>query len=201
MIASIIRHILYVQYILLNFHSFTVSVKTYQVHRINESSYLVTSLPDSEFELFNSKVYDPKGSVDKMIFLNPGKDTLNPFDVGSLGESKVEKPNTKVSASYINKARENYFKHHFSESKKPVATNMELPHQSNQDAIYLNYEIKSNLESNLLKARNLASVLINESIDQDLEGKTKDKPIIKKKDVMQRTRRRSLKKSFRNPHI
>lgn len=204
MITSIIRYILFVQYILLNFHSFTISVKTYQVQRLNESSYLVTSFPDSEFETFSSKAFVPKGPIDKMVFLNTGKDpfsTIATGGLGSLGGAKAVKPNARLlPASYINKARENYFKHYFSETKKPVITNAVLPPLPNQDPAFFNYEVKSNLEFNLLKARNLVSVLISESQYQDVDGKTKDKSIIKKKAVMQRPRRRYLWKTVRNPY-
>lgn len=191
MITSVIRHIFFVQYILLNFHSFTLSVKTYQVQRINQSSYLVTSFPDSEFETFYSKGYQPKVPIDKMVFLNSGKDALNTIITGGLGDSKVGKPNAKLPASYINKARENYFKHYFSETKKPMVPKGGLTPLPNQDLVFYNYELKSNLEDNVLKARNLASILISES---------QYKPIIKKKAVMQRSRRRYLWKTMRNPY-
>lgn len=200
MITSIIRYILFVQYILLNFQSFTISVKTYQVQRINQTSYLVTSFPDSEFETFYSKGYEPKAPIDKMVFLNPVKDSLNIIATGGLGDLKVGKPNTKLPASYINKARDNYFKYYFTETKKTMATKPGLPPLLNQDPAYLNYEYKWNLEYNLLKARNLASVLISESQYQDVEGKAKYKPTIRKKDVMQRPRRRYVWKTIRSPY-
>lgn len=200
MITLIIRYILFVQYILLNFHSFTISVKTYQVQRINDSSYLVTSFPDSEFETFYSKAYEPRGPVDKMVFLKAGKDPLTNFVTGSLGYSKVMKPSTQLSASYINKARDNYFKQYFSERKKPMDTYTGLPALANQDPAYLNYEMKSSIEFNLIKARNLASVLVNESQYQDHQAKRKASSIIKKKDVTYRPRRRYLWRTIRSPY-
>lgn len=192
MITSIIRHILFVQYILLHFHTFSICVKTYQVQRINESSFLVTSFPDSEFETFYSKPHAPKDTEDKMIFLNPIKD---PLFTSSLEDVKVGKANAKLPASYINKARDNYFKHYLTEPKKPVVTNA-VP-LANQDSALFNYDNKLSLELNLQKARNLASVLISESQDPVLEGKTKDKPI-KNKDVRKLPRRRNIRKSLKN---
>lgn len=194
MITSVIRHILFIHCILLHFHTFSISVKTYQVQRINESSYLVTSFPDSEFETFYSKAYAPKDTEDKMIFLNPVKDSLI---TSSLEDVKVVKPNAKLPASYINKARDNYFKHYLTETKKPVVSNAGSPPLVTQEPALFNYDIKTNLELNLQKARNLASVLINESQCPDLEGKTKDKSI-KNKDLIKRPRRRNLRKSIKN---
>lgn len=197
MITSIIRHILFVQYILLNFHKFSISVKTYQVRRINASSYLVTSFPDSEFETFSSKAYEPKDPVDKTVFFNPVND---PLITEGLEDGYVGKPNVKLSASYINKARDNYFKHYY-DTKKPVITNAGLPSSPTQDLSLFDYESRSNLDFNLLKARNLASVLISESQYPNIEGKSKDKSVIKRKNILQRPRRRYHRKPLKNPYI
>lgn len=114
MIALATKHVLFMQWILTGLVTFSCSVKTYQVNRINESSYLVTSLPDFE----HAKI-DKKANVNRIIPINNDKRsfTINDYydstpSTVNVGEKK-ENFKTKIPASFIKKARDQYFRNYY----------------------------------------------------------------------------------------
>ncbi|CAG9792116.1 unnamed protein product [Diatraea saccharalis] len=160
MIAS--NNVLLVKCIFISFFTISISVKTYQVRRVNESTYLVTSFPEFDYENFRlyqeytlKPRYPPstdKGKSSRSVYHNTKTVTI----VGGTNENM--KP--KVPASVINEARDNYFKTFYATMRKSIQTNHHFITMTEATA-----EKKHNLTNfnqNLLTARKLASFLIGE---------------------------------------
>lgn len=133
-------------YLLLNFvfiyyTAFCKSLNTYKVCRVNESTYLVTTYPDWDYEQLQTVT---------------SNGTEIPVNVGE----KREKPKLKLSASFINKARENYFKTIYSTFKKSNNTDSVIT--ANIQKSNPMEEIEADSNKNLLVARKLASILLDE---------------------------------------
>ncbi|CAH0721554.1 unnamed protein product, partial [Brenthis ino] len=103
------------QWILTGLVTFSCSVKTYQVNRINESSYLVTSLPDFE----HAKKFDKKANGNRIVPINNDKRSFTINDYYDSTPSTVnvgeKKENLKVTipASFIKNARDQYFRNYY----------------------------------------------------------------------------------------
>lgn len=152
--------------ILLKFYLFLLSfafptncVKNYQVRRIDESSYLVTSLPDYDYI---SKLLENK--TDPVVPMNDDKRafTTNTAAV-TVGDARKSK---KVPFSVINKARDNYFKNFYATMKQPIS-NALLRDKVTPKVEFTNNNIDvkgvtNKIDSNIQMARKLASVLITE---------------------------------------
>lgn len=180
MIALIARYILFIQFIFNSFTTFSISVKTYQVRRINESTYLVTSFPDMDPD--NHKRFLNENNQDKMIPLEDKKYT-DDFDTTlstvTVGEKKDKVKHKNITPEMIKKARENYFRNYFATLKKSNISFSLIPEKANS---YMNL-VESNNETNvssvkfkqnLITARKFATVLINE-LQYQVDTKTKDK--------------------------
>lgn len=170
-----LNYFLLVKCFLISFITHTISVKTYQVRRVNESTYLVTSFPELDYENYKNvvtgNVLSPKNkettlSDDKR---SPFPSTLSFFystvSTVSVGDSK-NRSKLKIPASVINKARDNYFRHFYATMKK---SNISLfPQKFNHQYMTLpetdvgEKNPVSSVNNNLLTARKLASLLITE---------------------------------------
>lgn len=154
------------------FNSFTthsISVKTYQVRRINESTYLVTSLP--EFENENHKRFSNDKSSNKVVPLNDYKRYTGYYESTmsgvrssvTVGEKRDKVKNGTVSAKFIKAVRERYFRTYYTTNKKstisllPEKISPFLAEISNDGA-----GVTVKLKQNLFKARKIASVVINQ---------------------------------------
>lgn len=180
MIALIARYILFIQFIFNSFTTFSISVKTYQVRRINESTYLVTSFPDMEPDSHKRFLND--NSQDKLIPLEDKKYT-DDFDTTmstvTVGEKKDKVKHKNITPEMIKKARENYFRTYFATMKKSNISFSLLPEKANSYMNLVETNNETNVSSikfkqNLLTARKFATVLINE-LQYQVDTKTKDK--------------------------
>lgn len=164
------NYFLIVKCILISFFTFSTSVKTYQVRRVNESTYLVTSFPEFDYDDFK-KSFEEKTTTNKVLSLNDDKRSpysLSFFDSTSstvtVGD-KREKAKNNIPASVINKAREDYFRTYFATMKK---SNLSLlpykthPYMNLAESLLDPNNSSLNLNHNLVIARKLATVLIDE---------------------------------------
>lgn len=147
--------------------------KTYKVHRLNDSTYLVTSYPEWKYDELqfvhnNNVVNDERKEhfIDgKRESSSSNSDTANAINVG--GRSK--ETSTKIPSSLIAKARENYFRTFYATMKSPekpvyVLTNkMFGPTRidTKSEITALSHSNGVNNE-NLVMARKLASILLGE---------------------------------------
>lgn len=204
MISLITRYILFIQLIFSSFTTFSISVKTYQVRRINESTYLVTSFPELDSE--NHKRYSENITPFKVLTLNDDKKTTEDYDTTmstvstvTVGERKAKfKQKPQITAEFIKKARENYFRTYFAAIKKTNVSHSLVPEKSN---IYINMvEVNNNettgqsakFKQNLITARKFAMLLINEAQYQ-ADMKVKDKLL----EEVKRKRRNMTNKKHR----
>lgn len=144
MLALKTGQILFMHWILTSLITLSCSVKTYQVNRINESTYLVNSLPED---------YDKrlKSSNDNIVVMNNDKRSFDPYtEIVNGGPKNLYKP--KLSASYINKARENYFRKLFG-----TTTSSSL---KTSPYYYKTPNFVFQLQQNIYTARKLASSLM-----------------------------------------
>lgn len=159
-------YILFIQYIVTRFVPQAISVKTYEVRRLNESSYIVTSFPEYDFD-------DTKGTDStcngKIVFMNDNKEFMKPdhnpthqTTTVSIDESVIKKTHV-ISADAIKKARENYFKTFYATMKTPSKTTLNAPmffSSLNYPDINPKGKGGTQLNHNLEMARNLALTLI-----------------------------------------
>ncbi|CAD0198710.1 unnamed protein product [Chrysodeixis includens] len=199
MIALIARYILFIQFIFSSFTTFSISVKTYQVQRINESTYLVTSFPDMDPD--THKRYLDKDDENKVITPNGEKKYTEDLDTTqstvTVGEKKIKPKQKNVSPEVIQKARENYFRKYFAKTKKMNNSGSLIPEKASSYMNLVEPNKETNVSSggkfkqNLLTARKYATVLINE-IQYQVDTKTKEKILEesrRKKRYMNRKRR------------
>lgn len=186
--------------ILLRFYVFLISfalpsycVRNYQVQRINESTYLVNSLPDYDF---NSKLLENR-KTDTAVPMRGREELLNK-DITTLVAVDDTKKSKKLPYSVINKARENYFRNFYATSKQPIASNLHEKVNSSSDVDFNRSIVKANdinediVGSNLDIARNLAAVLINE-----VKNRIARKPVNVSRNERYEIRRRIKKKRQR----
>lgn len=149
---------------------FTVCVNIYKIRRLNESTYLVTSFPEWDYEQFSkSPSYVEKQDPYQDIFLNYKTnvevDNVKANDVDILGLQE-EKGNSKISPEFIAKARDNYFRTYYNTSKKLNKTKYLFPYNifKTDNNKYENWtNIISRYENNNLRmARKLACILLGE---------------------------------------
>lgn len=165
MIASTIKTILLNYCIILYLSEFAVGVKTFQVRRINYSTFMVTSLPEFDYDNYKNMI-NFKRTKGKLLSFSD--DTFEAYDMTTIPIGG-KRNKAKVPALYINKIRENYFRHYYGTLKKSNKTTMSLipssitdkPILTNSSAIALK-SANSGLIANIDKARRLASVLIGE---------------------------------------
>lgn len=162
--------------IFISLTTFGTSVKTYQVRRLNDSSYLVTSFPDYDYENYYRR-FDAKERKENVISLSrKSSNSIDDYETTALNEVKSK---NKISSSLINKARDNYFKTFYTTKKKPMNTKMCLQQKGFNFSNTVLANIKENkpvsrLYLNLEKARNLASILISGTkLDNNLKVKNK----------------------------
>lgn len=152
---------------LVNFSLYTYSSKTFQVHRFNETSYIVTTVPDMD-DPYNIVLDDNvfgKTDTGKRVG-NSDYDCagciINTIKVGDV----PAKRKTKVSIAFINKARENYFRKYYGTTKKPTLSSLlpdkVLPYMQYFDSTASSQQSYENSFSNLEMARKLAYVLMAE---------------------------------------
>lgn len=161
-----LNYFLVVKCIFISFFTFSISVKTYQVRRVNESTYLVTSFPEFDYENFDK-------TTKKETTISDGKistyyTTASYFDgttsTVTVGDNK-DRTKQRISASEINKARENYFRQFYATVKKSNMSLLPLkvqPYLTLADSTFEPPNSVANLNHNLLIARKLASVLVTE---------------------------------------
>lgn len=171
MIALITRYILFIQLIFNSFTTFSISVKTYQVRRINESTYLVTSFPEFDNENHKRFLTESSTSINNVVTLNDDKRYTEDYDTTmstvTVGEKRDKARQKIITPELIKKARENYFRSYFATMRRTNFTSL-LPDKVNP---YINLAESSNentvltvkFKQNLLTARKLASLLINEA--------------------------------------
>lgn len=204
MFSLILKYILFIQCVFVSFIKITDSVKTYQVRRINESSYVVTSFPDLEYDSYNKILKQP--SKDGVVSLTDNMTTTtenyNTITTVTVGEKKdLHKFKNKVSSSMINKARENYFKNFYATLKKPINTNISLLPQKMTP--YSNFNLMGTTKSsyfqrNLNVARKLALMLISEAKgDNNPLNAPSDKTIVTNDKVSARKTKSRLRKRRR----
>lgn len=205
MISLITRYILFIQFIFNSFTTISISVKTYQVDRINETTYVVTSLPeiDTDSRDNRKRFLDQKnttGSLDDLIPLMYDKFTTGDFGTTistvTVGEKK-EKVVPKITPELIKKARENYFRTYFAMLAKLNATSSPQGDNAFQNLTLLetstdNNRLTAKLNQNLQIARKFASVLINEGQIQ-VEFKAKDKFSLYESEFKRRKRQKGKK--------
>lgn len=172
MISLITKHVLFMQWILTDLVTFSSSIKTYQVERINESSYLVTSLPQFDHRRFknmrNFKRIIPIDNNKRYVTVNSYYgSTPCTVNVGGRKGTKA-----RIPASMINRARDHYFRHYYATLKTTVP---ELPiRNSFEDSTPpRSHQIPSKLKHNLNRSRCLALRLIVGVTRNDLERENK----------------------------
>lgn len=167
MISLITKHVLFMQWILTDLVTFSCSIKTYQVERINESSYLVTSFPH-----FHQKRIKNIRNFKRIIPIDNNKRYVNfysyydstPCTVNVDGRKGAK---GKIPASVINKARDHYFRHYYATLKTTVP---EFPmRDSFKDLTPSGNHVSSKLKHNLNRSRFLALRLIVGVKCNDLE--------------------------------
>lgn len=155
------KYVLFTQWILTGL-TFTNSVKTYQVDRINETSYIVTSFPD--YEQYK-RMFHMKSNIDNLFTNNDkrsiGIDYYNTPTV-TVGDKKYMK--SKIPSAYIKKVREHYFRNYYATMNKPK-TPQDL--YSTKPLVFDVLETDKDskpmkLQKNLKTARKLASKLVFE---------------------------------------
>lgn len=192
MISLITKYILFIQLIFNSFTTFSISVKTFQVQRINESAYLVTSLP--EFETENHKRFSNKKTKNKIVPLNDKKHTDDyDFKMSSVtvGEKRDKLRHKPVSAEFIKKVRERYFRTYYATIKKSSSL---LPEKLNPFLLDITNSstIKTaKFQHNLLTARKIALLLFDQ-----LQPDVKRRDIFF--DVIKRRKRNKCKKRRSN---
>lgn len=111
----------------------------FKIQPINKSTYLVTSFPELDYPIAKENNFLNTGSVyDRLRIPNP----------------------TKISAEFIAKARENYFRT-FTPLNKTMTPYLNNDYLSKNTPKYKNAKYSTNLK-NILTARRLTSALINE---------------------------------------
>lgn len=166
------KSILFIQCIILYF-GYAKSVKTYQVHRVNATSYLVTAYPEIDYDYFKPKENMKDIDIKSAKTFNYDKKLTLLFETTLSTVLVDEKRNirkNKVSDEFIKKVREQYFKEYFATMKTPISKASLIPDKikpyvnflkKNTDTIYNSTSITAS-ERNLLKVRRLATLLIDE---------------------------------------
>lgn len=193
MISLITRYIFFIQLILNSFTTFSYSLKTYQVQCINESTYLVTSLP--EFENVNRKRLS-HNAITKLFSLNDAKRSTNHHSSTrssvTVGEERRKIQAKTISPEFIKKVRENYFRTFHTTVGK--ATHSLLPDKLNRYQIDISTsstDLTAKINSNLVIARKIASVLINKyKMDMKKRAIFLERVKRRKRNVKQQNRRR-----------
>ncbi|CAH2062944.1 unnamed protein product, partial [Iphiclides podalirius] len=170
------RYIFFIQYIVTRFVPQATSVKTYEVRRLNGSSYIVTSFP--EYDYGNSKGVDLSSNA-KVIFMDDEKKVMKAghSNTGCANTTvtvggNITKNRYKMSAKAIKEARERYFKTFFATMKKTTTT-ANFNHSA--PSAYLSWNdpdvnVKGasvQMKENLQNARKFASLLIFELQKRD----------------------------------
>lgn len=168
------EHVLFMQWILSGLVTFSFSMKTYQVNQLNDSSYIVTSLPDTDYP------YITKPKVHRFVPINIGNynSTLN---LVVVGERKYLKP--KIPESIIKQGREMYFSKYYATLNKPsISSPLYSP------KLFPKGELTSfrtpnplHLQENLQVARKLASRLIVELKNDALRKQRENLQSIRRK--------------------
>lgn len=171
------RYILFVQYIVIRFVPQAISVKTYEVRRINESAYLVTSFP--EYDYGTSRGIDLNSDA-KVVSMDDQKKVLKSgHNIGdnSNGMSMDENPHKhkqKISPFAIKDARKSYFKNFYATMRKVPITTLASSASPTYSGL-LDSDLKDYkgaivpVDSNLITARKLASILVYELQYSDQE--------------------------------
>uniref|UniRef100_A0A2A4JNB9 Uncharacterized protein n=1 Tax=Heliothis virescens TaxID=7102 RepID=A0A2A4JNB9_HELVI len=182
MISLITRYILFIQFVFNSFTTFSISVKTYQVRRINESTYLVTSFPELEND--NHKRYSDNNIPNKIVTLNDDKKFTEEYETTmstvTVGDKREKAKSKSLSPELIKKARENYFRTYYATMKKSNYNLTMIPDRVNNFINLVEISSENNnissmkFKQNLVTARKLATILINVAQTQT-DLKTKDK--------------------------
>lgn len=124
MLYSTPKYILLVKFILSSFTCLTFCFKTYQVHRINETAYLVIAVPDfndnNETRHVSESNNNENNLINKPKTSYKGSNFTNPYSSSIINHQKG-----KISQEEINKARETYFRI-FNATMKPTPSIGEL---------------------------------------------------------------------------
>lgn len=168
------EHVLFMQWILSGLVTFSCSMKTYQVNQLNDSSYIVTSLPDTDYP------YITKPKVHRFVPINIGNYNSTP-NLVAVGERKYLKP--KIPESIIKQGREMYFSKYYATLNKPSISS---PLYSSK--LFPKGELTAfrapnplHLQENLQVARKLASRLIVELKNDALRKQRENLQSIRRK--------------------
>lgn len=161
MIIIIPINIIYIlQYILL-ITTARVCGKTYEVRRINESTFIVASFPANDDRPSKNSFTDKPEFYDATYDLPYLPNLTTASTSWDFSEPEIKKP--KVSAEYIAKARQNYFLHHYSSSRKPNCSgSLSLPVFSSLRILRIRKEKERNMMRHLETVRGLAGALDNQ---------------------------------------
>lgn len=203
MISLVTRYIFFIQLIFSSFTTFSISVKTYQVRRINDTTFLVTRFPEFDFD--NKKRYLEANSTnnyqESYFPLMQQKHTTEDYEITtvSVGD-KRPKPKPKITSEVIKKARENYFRRYFSIVAKTNTNISLLPEgfhtYTNMVEGIDEADYSNKLKQNLMTAKKLAGILLSEGKFQ-APLKFKEKYLF---DEMARTKRKPIKASKRTSY-
>lgn len=174
-----------IKYIIFSLNKFAICVETYQVRRINKSTFLVTNVPDINYNKYGNDMHPEKAENTLLLTKNDYifKEHNRPTTV-SIGEKKNK---VRIPSSYIKRARAMYFKHFYETTTK--TNNSTLLPQKNEN---INTEFRNRVKSgetsfkrNQDTVKRLVALLISENInirhkEENIDVKTQKKRGVRK---------------------